>query len=91
MKTEWFIQQLDSATNEALAKELTEENFLQDLNTLTGETINAWRCDYWLITYFQKSKSTQSLKFRVFYRRRRTELLKEWHFHKKKKLSKLKK
>ncbi|MFA4936681.1 MAG: hypothetical protein WC575_00085 [Patescibacteria group bacterium] len=91
MKKEWFIQPLDSTTNKALAKELTEENFLENLNALSGDTIKAWRCEYRLITYFQKSKATTSLKFRVYYRRRRTEFLKEWHFHKKKKPLKLKK
>ncbi len=83
---QWFIKPQDQITNTILANELPELNFIRDLTDNTGKIHNLWRCEYWLVAYWLHSQKTAGLRFKVFNRRGNRGIIREWLFHKKKKI-----
>ncbi len=82
---QWFIEPQNKITNDALSAELTaEDNFIRNLPDKNGQTHNVWRCDWWLVAYFQRSRKTADLKFKVFNRQSNQRLIRECIFLKKK-------
>lgn len=68
IKYSWFIEPLDSFTNEVISRELPEENCSRETLCADGKKRNLWRCGYALISQLKRSKKYSNLKFRVFVR-----------------------
>jgi hypothetical protein len=62
----WFLEPLDSITNNALASELAETNFLREAICSDGEKRNLWQCEYPLVNAFIRSRRIKNFKFNVF-------------------------
>lgn len=67
IKYQWFVEPLDSLTNETISRELTEENCLRGALCADGKKRNLWSCDYSLISKLRRSRKI-GLKFNVFVR-----------------------
>ena len=65
-KYRWFIQPLDSHTNQVLAAEITEENLRRDVVCGDHKKRNLWQCEYPMVNYLMKSRSALKIRFRVF-------------------------
>jgi hypothetical protein len=65
----WFIEPLDSATNEALSRELSEEKFCREIICGDGKKRNLWGCRWEFVYSFKMSKSASGFRFKVFNRR----------------------
>ena len=62
----WFIEPLDSATNEVLSREIRGERFCREAICEDGKKRNLWVCSWSFVSAFKKSKSALALKFKVF-------------------------
>lgn len=89
-KTYWFVEPLNGATNEAIAKELAKTSDVSETINLKvgdGSKHDAFQLpDYHLITLLYSSKTKFGFKFRV-YRRQGGGKLAEWLFGEKKRRS----
>lgn len=65
---EWFIEPLDSSTNEAVSRELSEENFIRGMSGPEGKKLNLWRCSFSFLRAFARSREHLSLDFRAYNR-----------------------
>lgn len=87
---EWFVQPLNDATNEIIAKYLLasgnlDENIMRDMPTIEGPKVNVIRVRaYSDISYFNKSALSLGLKFKIFNRKTPRGLLCEIFFIKRK-------
>lgn len=62
----WFIEPLDSYTNEVISRELPEENFMREIKISDGSFKNLWTCSSSLLSNFNRSKVANNLKFRIY-------------------------
>jgi len=63
----WYIEPLDSATNEVLSRELA--GFSRKVICEDSKKHNLWDCSWDFVFALKKSKKHLDLKFRVFNRR----------------------
>lgn len=66
---EWFLEPLDSQTNRAIARELSEENCIREMAGPEGRKLNLWRCSFSFIRSFARSRADLDLSFKVYNRR----------------------
>jgi len=64
-KYRWFVEPLDSHTNEIIAKEVGEENLMKDAPCANNKK-NLWQCDYSIVAYLMRSCQKLQAKFRIF-------------------------
>lgn len=65
----WYIEPLDSDTNQTISRQLTEsaeENFSPKIVCGDGKQRNLWRCSYEFALSFVRSKDSLELKFKVW-------------------------
>ncbi len=61
----WFIEPLDSHTNEVLARRLPEEN--ASCHTLEdGQEHNLWQCASDFVWFLKRSQENLALRFKVY-------------------------
>jgi hypothetical protein len=65
----WFIEPLDSGTNETISQELPEMNFWQSVICEDGRKHNLWSCDSDFVSKMRKSKRNLNLNFKIFNQR----------------------
>ena len=65
---EWSIEPLDLETNEALARELPEENCSRALRAADDTKHDVWQCEYQQLAKFIKGRKRKQFRFRVFNR-----------------------
>jgi hypothetical protein len=90
---QWFVEPLDSHTNEVIAR-LLEQDMGADLTTITdehGETKEAFIVEHKHIQALENSKKQQNLRFRKYNRKGKDGKIREWKFTGKKKTRKEKK
>lgn len=64
----WFIEPLDSHTNQTISQELINKDFGRESFCADGKEHNLWVCPLDLIKGFSKSKKALSLRFNVYNR-----------------------
>ena len=64
----WFVKPLDASTNEAISREVPEENFQHGVLCADGLRRNLWGCSFQIFSALQKSRRSLNLKFRAFNR-----------------------
>lgn len=63
----WYVEPLNSHTNEVFSKELPHENFQRGVRCADNKIHNLWICpDFQAVQSFWDSRTDLSLKFRVF-------------------------
>jgi len=62
----WYIEPLDSDTNETISQELPEQNFSHDITCQDGRTHNLWECSYNFAYAFFRSRKALNLRFNVY-------------------------
>lgn len=67
----WFIEPLDSHTNEVLARELPEENFCRNMLCEDGKERDLWECKSQFVSYLRKSAKCLHIRFKVYVRESR--------------------
>ncbi len=65
----WFIEPLDSHTNQIIAQELINKDFGRESFCEDGKEHNLWVCPLDFIKFFCKSKKDFNLKFNVYNKR----------------------
>ena len=65
---QWYVEPLDSATNEALARELPEVDALRDVRDDRGILRNVYRVGSRMLSFLRNSRSQAHLRFRVYVR-----------------------
>lgn len=83
----WYVEALDSHTNEVTADELPAENAQKDVLCVDSKKRNFWQCEYSYIAKLLRNRASAQLAFKVFYREGRYGPVREWPFTKKKKLT----
>ena len=62
----WYIEPIGAHTNEALARELPEENAQRGLPDKNGKRHDVWECPYSIISRFMRSRKKCKLTFEVY-------------------------
>lgn len=65
---EWFLEPLDSNTNEIVARVLPDENFSENVICGDGKEHKLWACDWAFVFIMKESKGALGAKFRIFNR-----------------------
>ena len=65
----WFLEPLDSHTNEAISREVDENSSKRDVLCSDKKKRDLWECLYSGLTKFRRSKTQLSLKFQVWRRK----------------------
>ena len=76
----WFLEPLDAHTNQAIAREVGEENAQIGLKATDGKEHDVWQCPYSVVGRCLKSRKTAKLKFKVFNRTTSHSPLRPWLF-----------
>jgi hypothetical protein len=84
--TYWFVEPLDAATNEAIAKFLAETSDVSasiDLKLKNGKSVSAFQLpNYKLVSKLYASKNKFGFKFKVYCRQGKYGQIVEWKFGK---------
>lgn len=64
-KYTWYIEPLDSRTNETISQELPVQNFSRGIICENKQTHNLWGCSYIIMFAFVKSKLQLGLNFKL--------------------------
>ena len=64
----WYLEPLDSSTNEVISRVLAEDDFVGEFATDRGKR-QLWQCPIALIPVFVDSQESLKLKFRVYNRK----------------------
>lgn len=67
-KTEWFVEPMDTATNDAFRQIIPEENVFLDIEDTNGKPHNVWQCSFDQLKFFWQSRQSSGLDFKVFTR-----------------------
>lgn len=91
---QWFLEPLNSFTNEVISRELLKNGALEE-NTIIkdskGNEHSAYGVKYTYVTKLKNSMGNLSnIKFRVFYKRGKNGQINEWQFVARKKAPKKK-
>lgn len=62
----WFLEPLDSQTNQAIAGEVPESNLNRGMRCADGRPHNLWECSYKIVAFFWKSKEKMGLRFKIY-------------------------
>ena len=62
----WFVQPLNSHTNEVLSRELAEENLWHSIFCEDGITRTLWECPIRIIRYLWESKNSLGIEIKVY-------------------------
>jgi hypothetical protein len=63
----WFIEPLNSYTNEVISRMTDAEDFLRGILCGDGKSRNFWRCSFEVVSCLRKSRGTDhNLDFNVF-------------------------
>jgi hypothetical protein len=84
ISTDWFVEPLDSHTNEIIAKNLAAVNKVDenvDVIDASGESHSVFQVeDHSFVTRLYKDKRKFSLNFNVYYRQGKNSKLRPWRF-----------
>ena len=64
----WYVEPLDANTNEAVSREISDENFQRDLLDEDGVLRKVWECPWPFVASLQRNKVQMNLQFFVFVR-----------------------
>jgi hypothetical protein len=78
----WYIEPLDSSTNEVLSNQLPEEDYCNNIKCENGRH-NLWKCNWKFIEVFLKSQKNFNLKFGIYCKQGNNGKIKESDFLKK--------
>ncbi len=67
----WYIEPLDSDTNETISQELPVQNFSRGIICQDEKTHNLWECSYNFAYAFFRSRRTLDLRFNVYNKKSR--------------------
>lgn len=76
----WFVEPLDSDTNEVISQQPTENNFNSGIVCADGQRHNLWTCSYQLATSLTKSKKSLDLHFKIWGKEGRCEKIRDKTF-----------
>ena len=62
----WFIEPLNSDTNEVIAQQLAESNFNEAIVCVDGKRHNLWTCSNQFAMSLVKSKESLDLHFKIW-------------------------
>ena len=63
---QWYAEPLDHTTNNVLASELSEEDFLRDVCDNHGQRHSVWRINSGLVSSLTNSRSQLGLRFKFY-------------------------
>jgi hypothetical protein len=78
----WYVEPLDSYTNQAISRLVSDENFQERVPNGGAVLENVWRCPRKIVTNFEKSRRQLGLKFHVYVQRGGGKI-RQWIFGKK--------
>ena len=78
----WYVEPLDSYTNQVVATRISEENAHDGIRCEDGISRNLWECSHSFIAELKRSQEDLGVRFKVFCREGKSGAVREWKFEK---------
>lgn len=78
----WYVEPLDSYTNQVVATRISEENAHDGIRCEDGISRYLWECSHSFIAELKRSQEDLGVRFKVFCREGKSGAVREWKFEK---------